>query len=71
MFRYVVAGYDDFRNGGAFETENKFNIMQIVNQYFVKFFLQPHFHSAPIFVHYRIGSTSIIYLLSDKENEIL
>ena len=36
MFRYVVAGYDDFRNGGAFETENKFNIMQIVNQYFVK-----------------------------------
>ena len=36
-----------------------------------KNFLQPHCHSAPIFVHYRIASTSIIYLLSDKENEIL
>ena len=27
MFRYEVAGYDDFRNGGAFETENKFNTL--------------------------------------------
>ena len=69
MFRYVVAGYDDFRNGGAFETENKFNTLckswiSILSKKF-------HFHSAPIFVHYRIASTSIIYLLSDKENEIL
>ena len=38
MFRYVVAGYDDFRNGGAFETENKFNIMQIVYHYLSKKF---------------------------------